>query len=80
MIPPKHITVSISGYRVRILNYLLADRVIENKETHELYCNSEVAYGICFMHGVNDESTEAAMNLARQVCGIEKVNDIPRRA
>lgn len=39
------------------------------KSGKDIICDSNTAYGICFMNGVDDESIGAAMSIARQVLG-----------
>ncbi len=40
------------------------------KSGNDIICDSNTAYGICFMNGVDDESIAAAVNIARRHLGI----------
>ena len=42
------------------------------KMGNDLICDSNTAYGICFMNGVDKNSIRAAGNIARDVLGITK--------
>jgi len=52
------------------LNIIVNNRILDGtfyKRGNDLICDSNTAYGLCFMDGVNEQSIEAAVKIARGV-------------